>query len=107
MPPLEWDSRPDGLRAPAMVCAFKGWNDAGDAASAALQFLGASLDSAVIATGRECGTSASSAPSDTTICVPSTSARSMMSLQNERQRIEGSEPQMSTRSRGARGTRAA
>jgi predicted ATP-grasp superfamily ATP-dependent carboligase len=43
MPPLEWESRPDGLRAPAMVCAFQGWNDAGDAASAALQFVGASL----------------------------------------------------------------
>ena len=26
-----------------MVCAFQGWNDAGDAASAALQFVGASL----------------------------------------------------------------
>jgi predicted ATP-grasp superfamily ATP-dependent carboligase len=43
MPPLEWESRPDGLRAPALVCAFKGWNDAGDAASAALSFIGASL----------------------------------------------------------------
>ena len=32
--------RPDGLRAPALVCAFKGWNDAGDAASAALTFVG-------------------------------------------------------------------
>src|SRR2546423_33040 len=42
MPPLMWDSRPDGLRAPALVCAFKGWNDAGDAASAAVQFVGAS-----------------------------------------------------------------
>jgi predicted ATP-grasp superfamily ATP-dependent carboligase len=42
MPPLVWDRRPDGLRAPALVCAFKGWNDAGDAASAAVQFLGAS-----------------------------------------------------------------
>ena len=43
MPPLVWDRRPDGLRAPALVCAFKGWNDAGDAASAALTFVGASL----------------------------------------------------------------
>src|SRR5436305_9290729 len=42
MPPLVWDSRPDGLRAPALVCAFKGWNDAGDAASAAVEFVGAS-----------------------------------------------------------------
>jgi predicted ATP-grasp superfamily ATP-dependent carboligase len=44
MQPLIWESRPDGLRAPAMVCAFNGWNDAGDAASAALSFIGASLD---------------------------------------------------------------
>src|SRR5919197_908968 len=43
MQPLIWEHRPDGLRAPAVVCAFTGWNDAGDAASAALQFLGASL----------------------------------------------------------------
>jgi proteasome assembly chaperone (PAC2) family protein len=43
MPPLIWESRPDGLRAPALVCAFTGWNDAGDAASAALRFVGASL----------------------------------------------------------------
>ena len=43
MQPLRWESRPDGLRAPALVCAFKGWNDAGDAASAALQFVGSSL----------------------------------------------------------------
>ncbi|WP_205696408.1 PAC2 family protein [Conexibacter sp. SYSU D00693] len=43
MNPLIWESRPDGLRAPALVCAFTGWNDAGDAASAALRFVGASL----------------------------------------------------------------
>jgi proteasome assembly chaperone (PAC2) family protein len=43
MQPLEWERRPDGLRAPAVVCAFKGWNDAGDAASTALQFVGTSL----------------------------------------------------------------
>jgi proteasome assembly chaperone (PAC2) family protein len=43
MQPLIWESRPDGLRAPAMVCAFSGWNDAGDAASAALTFIGESL----------------------------------------------------------------
>ncbi len=44
MQPLLWDRRPDGLRAPALICAFKGWNDAGDAASAALTFVGASLN---------------------------------------------------------------
>jgi predicted ATP-grasp superfamily ATP-dependent carboligase len=41
--PLQWERRPDGLRAPALICAFKGWNDAGDAASAALTFVGSSL----------------------------------------------------------------
>ena len=43
MQPLIWDRRPDGLRAPAMVCAFKGWNDAGDAASSAVSFLAGAL----------------------------------------------------------------
>jgi predicted ATP-grasp superfamily ATP-dependent carboligase len=44
MQPFIWDRRPDGLRAPAMVCAFQGWNDAGDAASSAVSFLADSLD---------------------------------------------------------------
>lgn len=43
MQPLEWERRPDGLRAPAVVCSFKGWNDAGDAASTALEFVGTAL----------------------------------------------------------------
>jgi predicted ATP-grasp superfamily ATP-dependent carboligase len=43
MQPLIWDRRPDGLRAPAMVCAFQGWNDAGDAASSAVAFLASAL----------------------------------------------------------------
>src|SRR6201996_6375308 len=43
MQPLIWDRRPDGLRAPAMVCAFRGWNDAGDAASSAVSFLADAL----------------------------------------------------------------
>jgi predicted ATP-grasp superfamily ATP-dependent carboligase len=43
MQPLIWDRRPDGLRAPAMVCAFEGWNDAGDAASSAVSFLASAL----------------------------------------------------------------
>jgi proteasome assembly chaperone (PAC2) family protein len=33
-----WSERPK-LRAPVMVCAFKGWNDAGEAATAALSFI--------------------------------------------------------------------
>jgi predicted ATP-grasp superfamily ATP-dependent carboligase len=44
MQPLIWDRRPDGLRAPAMVCAFEGWNDAGDAASSAVSFLASALN---------------------------------------------------------------
>jgi len=44
MQPFIWDRRPDGLRAPAMVCAFKGWNDAGEAASSAASFLASALD---------------------------------------------------------------
>ncbi|MBO0769124.1 MAG: PAC2 family protein [Solirubrobacterales bacterium] len=43
MQPLQWDYSPSGLRTPALVCAFKGWNDAGDAASSALTFFGESL----------------------------------------------------------------
>ena len=33
-----WSDRPE-LRNPVLVCAFKGWNDAGEAASAALGFI--------------------------------------------------------------------
>jgi len=43
MTPLIWDHRPTGLRAPAMVCAFEGWNDAGDAASTAVAFMSDAL----------------------------------------------------------------
>jgi len=43
MQPLIWDRRPDGLRAPALVCAFEGWNDAGEAASSAVSFLSSAL----------------------------------------------------------------
>lgn len=50
MQPLRWERRPDGLRAPALVCAFTGWNDAGDCASSALSFVGADLESRRFAT---------------------------------------------------------
>src|SRR2546421_5409614 len=50
MHPLEWDYRPDRLRAPALVCAFKGWNDAADAASTALTFVGSTLGARRFAT---------------------------------------------------------
>ena len=50
MQPLQWEHRPDGLRAPALICAFKGWNDAADAASSAIQFVGSALGAARFAT---------------------------------------------------------
>jgi proteasome assembly chaperone (PAC2) family protein len=50
MQPLRWEHRPDGLRAPALICAFKGWNDAADAASSAIDFVGNALDAQRFAT---------------------------------------------------------
>lgn len=41
MPPIVWEHRPERLRAPAMVCAFGGWNDAAEAATSAAAFIGA------------------------------------------------------------------
>jgi predicted ATP-grasp superfamily ATP-dependent carboligase len=43
-----WGRRPT-LRKPVMVCAFKGWNDAGEAASAAVTFISDAFDSAEVA----------------------------------------------------------
>ncbi|MGH2764049.1 MAG: PAC2 family protein [Thermoleophilaceae bacterium] len=43
-----WSHRPD-LRRPVMVCAFKGWNDAGEAASAAVSFIRESFDGEAVA----------------------------------------------------------
>src|SRR4029078_5816535 len=37
------------LRAPATVCAFKGWNDAGEAATAALSYIRGSFDARDVA----------------------------------------------------------
>jgi proteasome assembly chaperone (PAC2) family protein len=50
MQPLQWEYRPDGLRAPAVACAFKGWNDASDAASSAVTFVGTALGARRFAT---------------------------------------------------------
>ena len=38
-----WNGSPK-LRSPIMVCAFKGWNDAGEAATAAVSFIRESVD---------------------------------------------------------------
>ena len=43
-----WRDRPN-LRSPVMVCAFKGWNDAGEAASAALGFINGHFESTEVA----------------------------------------------------------
>jgi predicted ATP-grasp superfamily ATP-dependent carboligase len=48
MPDVTWTERPD-LRDPILVCAFKGWNDAGEAASAALSFIQDQFESFPIA----------------------------------------------------------
>ena len=43
-----WSDRPT-LRKPVMVCAFNGWNDAGEAASAAVSFIRGSFDAEEVA----------------------------------------------------------
>jgi predicted ATP-grasp superfamily ATP-dependent carboligase len=48
VPDLVWSERPE-LRNPVLVCAFKGWNDAGEAASAAVGFMHDHFDSFEIA----------------------------------------------------------
>jgi proteasome assembly chaperone (PAC2) family protein len=48
MDPVQWRERPE-LRSPALVCAFKGWNDAGEAATAALGFLADGFDATEVA----------------------------------------------------------
>jgi proteasome assembly chaperone (PAC2) family protein len=47
--PLIWESEPPELRAPALICAFAGWNDAASSATAALEAVAASLDPQVVA----------------------------------------------------------
>jgi proteasome assembly chaperone (PAC2) family protein len=48
MPDLVWNERPK-LRSPILVCAFKGWNDAGEAATAALSYIHDHFDSVQVA----------------------------------------------------------
>jgi proteasome assembly chaperone (PAC2) family protein len=48
MPDLVWSSKPE-LRRPVLVCAFKGWNDAGEAATAALTYIHDHFDSVEVA----------------------------------------------------------
>jgi proteasome assembly chaperone (PAC2) family protein len=46
---LIWEGDPPELRAPILVCAFRGWNDAAGAASTALGTVAGSLDSELVA----------------------------------------------------------
>jgi proteasome assembly chaperone (PAC2) family protein len=46
---LIWETDPPELRAPILVCSFRGWNDAAGAASTALATVAASLDSELVA----------------------------------------------------------
>jgi proteasome assembly chaperone (PAC2) family protein len=48
VPDLIWKEKPE-LRRPALVAAFKGWNDAGESASAALGFLIEQFDAVEVA----------------------------------------------------------
>jgi proteasome assembly chaperone (PAC2) family protein len=41
---LRWDHRPEGLRGPALVCAFRGWSDAGQASTIGLAAIGRQLE---------------------------------------------------------------
>jgi proteasome assembly chaperone (PAC2) family protein len=50
MQPLRWNYRPEGLRTPAFVCAFRGWNDAADAASSAITYVARALSARRFAT---------------------------------------------------------
>jgi proteasome assembly chaperone (PAC2) family protein len=49
MEALVWESEPPELRAPILVCSFRGWNDAAGSASTALATVAGSLDSELIA----------------------------------------------------------
>jgi predicted ATP-grasp superfamily ATP-dependent carboligase len=42
---LIWDQKPK-LRSPTLICSFKGWNDAAESASSAVQFLATQWDAA-------------------------------------------------------------
>ena len=48
MDAVRWTERPD-LHEPVLVCAFKGWNDAGEAATAAVSLLAGNLDAEQVA----------------------------------------------------------
>lgn len=49
MEALIWEPDPPELRAPILVCSFRGWNDAAGSASTALATVAASLDSELVA----------------------------------------------------------
>lgn len=50
MDSLHWDDKPEGLRAPIVVAAFRGWNDAAAAATTALSTIGEMVNAERVAT---------------------------------------------------------
>jgi len=46
---VRWIDRPEGLREPALVCAFRGWNDAGESASTAVAVMVGALGARKVA----------------------------------------------------------
>jgi proteasome assembly chaperone (PAC2) family protein len=46
---IRWERRPHDLRAPVTIAAFRGWNDAASAASAALGYVADRLDAELVA----------------------------------------------------------
>ena len=50
MESLRWERRPTALRSPVLVAAFRGWNDAGEAATFAVGYLQAALKAERFAT---------------------------------------------------------
>lgn len=47
---IQWTDRPERLREPALVCAFRGWNDAGESATTALGVMVRGLGAERVAT---------------------------------------------------------
>ncbi|MFN2612863.1 MAG: PAC2 family protein [Solirubrobacterales bacterium] len=49
MEPIVWESEPPKLRSPALICAFRGWNDAAGSATTALSAIAEALDAELLA----------------------------------------------------------
>lgn len=47
---IQWIARPTDLRDPAVICAFRGWNDAGESSTTALGVMVSALEAELVAT---------------------------------------------------------